>query len=646
MAETSTTPPMVVPTMAGQPAVEDAVAPVRPSKPAGPTKYQINNQLYALPVPLRTFPLPTFVPHNPLSLLQILYTWVSQTISPPTSVIEPLYQGWFSPETSSIHVTDFRSIRGLWEQGFYGKGSFSRSEPNWLKAEKRKRAKGAGRTNTSEELTLQRRAQRQQLKWERARVQKEAIDRKLLEEAAAANSPDVAINVNSLPLEAAAEVLAPSSLLALDVGGDVPSSPLIDFVPPVGPLELLQLPNSDADITLHINGFVHPQQSSSLDEKYNLITSDVSQYYIAPVSPLELLALPNSSLSPEMKESVVAERGFSDDAVHVSPELVGLPNDHSIYKPLANGKPNSPNQNSITDIELIEAVRDETTKTNCSTHLGNITTETHINGFADTNGHPSTPKIKRQKSVRFSPTVEQTTFLPSEPPSPARSIDTAITNRRSVPEDAALEVPSSDEVDLDDIKDQEHAQLTLEEAFFLSYSLNALTILDPESKISISNQNLFSMFRRASYFPPLSNDTNLSPDDPFMINYVVYHHFRSLGWVVRSGVKFSVDYMLYVRGPVFTHAEFAVLILPSYSDPYWRNDKSAKGKEKRTWAWLSCINRVIAQVKKTLVLVYVDIPKPLSAEEELMLGIDYILGRYKVREIVMKRWISNRQRGK
>lgn len=29
--------------------------------------------------------------------------------------------------------------------------------------------------------------------------------------------------------------------------------------------------------------------------------------------------------------------------------------------------------------------------------------------------------------------------------------------------------------------------------------------------------------------------------------------------------------MLYVRGPVCTHAEFAVIILPSYSDPYWRN---------------------------------------------------------------------------
>ena len=47
------------------------------------------------------------------------------------------------------------------------------------------------------------------------------------------------------------------------------------------------------------------------------------------------------------------------------------------------------------------------------------------------------------------------------------------------------------------------------------------------------------------------------PNNPFIIKYAVYHHFRSLGWVVRGGLKFSVDYLLYKRGPVFSHAEFA-----------------------------------------------------------------------------------------
>ena len=49
-------------------------------------------------------------------------------------------------------------------------------------------------------------------------------------------------------------------------------------------------------------------------------------------------------------------------------------------------------------------------------------------------------------------------------------------------------------------------------------------------------------------------------DNPFLIHYVVYHHYRSLGWVVKGGIKFCVDYLLYKRGPVFTHAEWVLSI--------------------------------------------------------------------------------------
>lgn len=48
--------------------------------------------------------------------------------------------------------------------------------------------------------------------------------------------------------------------------------------------------------------------------------------------------------------------------------------------------------------------------------------------------------------------------------------------------------------------------------------------------------------------------TSLRPDDPFLVSYVAYHHFRSLGWVVKPGIKFSCDWLLYRRGPVFSHS--------------------------------------------------------------------------------------------
>jgi tRNA-splicing endonuclease subunit Sen2 len=39
------------------------------------------------------------------------------------------------------------------------------------------------------------------------------------------------------------------------------------------------------------------------------------------------------------------------------------------------------------------------------------------------------------------------------------------------------------------------------------------------------------------------------------VSYVAYHHYRSLGWVVKTGIKFCVDWLLYKRGLVFSHAE-------------------------------------------------------------------------------------------
>jgi tRNA-splicing endonuclease subunit Sen2 len=46
------------------------------------------------------------------------------------------------------------------------------------------------------------------------------------------------------------------------------------------------------------------------------------------------------------------------------------------------------------------------------------------------------------------------------------------------------------------------------------------------------------------------------PDNPFLINYIAYHHYRSLGWVVKTGIKFCVDWLLYKKGMVFSHAEY------------------------------------------------------------------------------------------
>jgi tRNA-splicing endonuclease subunit Sen2 len=245
-------------------------------------------------------------------------------------------------------------------------------------------------------------------------------------------------------------------------------------------------------------------------------------------------------------------------------------------------------------------------------------------------------QLQRTKTVRFSPTIEAREFDLSSPVyAPIKGPGTSLFDDAKPVEPLAQE-------------NQEHLQLSLEEAFFLSYGLGVLKIHCDDGDAVPPPSSLLSLFRRHSYYPPRSPSEPLDPDDPFMTSYVAYHHYRSLGWVVRSGVKFSTDYLLYNRGPAFSHAEFAVILIPSYTHAYWTEGpgktQSTTNKSK-SWWWLHGINRVQAQVQKQLVLCYVDIPPPLTEEEKRQdLDIAKLLSRYKVRDVSVRRWTPNRSR--
>lgn len=249
-------------------------------------------------------------------------------------------------------------------------------------------------------------------------------------------------------------------------------------------------------------------------------------------------------------------------------------------------------------------------------------------------------KLQRTKTVRFSPTIEAREFDLSSPIiSPIKSPGSS---SHTGPEQVRGPTPIP--------HNQEHLNISLEEAFFLSYGLGVLNVYCDDSDTVLPPSSLLSLFRRHSYHPPRSLSMSSSPDDPFMLSYVVYHHYRSLGWVVRSGVKFGVDYLLYNRGPAFSHAEFSVSILPSYSAEYWQKDderrKHVAEKTKKTWWWLHGVNRVQAQVHKHLILCYVEVPSPWKVEEKAKdIDIGTELSRFKVRDVTVKRWTMNRNKG-
>lgn len=490
------------------------------------------NQIHRNSLPVEIHPLPTLIPHNPLSLVTIALSYLIQVLSPPERQV---YKGYFSSATSSIHITDEDTQRALWEQGFFGKGNLSRSEPTWLENQKR-----AG--TTAEENTDKRRSQRKQFKMNRAKQEQLEISEQLSQDQPKTISSNAEmVKTNEHDFSSLADVLhgnlPPRS---------VPESPLSKTTDDAKPGSLGDLPPRLADVR---------------------------------------------EGSPQPVEGIGGNfEGFEEWKKAID----------------ANGLPTPPPTSTCSEVSQPE----------------------------------TRPKrLQRTKTVRFSPTIEAREFDLSSPViSPIKAPGTSRLEEAKPVESSGNE-------------NKEHLQLSLEEAFFLSYGLGVLDVYPDDSEVTLNTTSLLSLFRRHSYSPSRSLSVPSEPDDPFMISYAAYHHFRSMGWVVRSGVKFGVDYLLYNRGPAFSHAEFSVVVLPSYSDPHWEGTHQQKGaleeKSKKSWWWLHGVNRVQAQVHKHLVLCYVDIPAPESVPKGGRGGdidIGYLFERYKVRDVNIKRWTPNRSR--
>lgn len=168
----------------------------------------------------------------------------------------------------------------------------------------------------------------------------------------------------------------------------------------------------------------------------------------------------------------------------------------------------------------------------------------------------------------------------------------------------------------------ETLHLTFEETFFLMYALGCLQLIHYDGSVfSISNAwNHFQM-----------------QDKYFVQKYVVYHYFRSKGWVVKPGLKYGGDFrkftkilflihnkfdeitiiifltifrrfllnrirvflVLYKQGPPFYHASYIVIIEVMDADTLIRDD--AKSMRKLSWKNLIGLERLsetISKVKK------------------------------------------------
>ncbi|KAM8913376.1 tRNA-splicing endonuclease subunit Sen2 [Spinachia spinachia] len=167
----------------------------------------------------------------------------------------------------------------------------------------------------------------------------------------------------------------------------------------------------------------------------------------------------------------------------------------------------------------------------------------------------------------------------------------------------------------------EYLQLSLEEAFFLVYSLGCMSVYLKQEPLSIIQ--LWRRFR------------SLRPD--FVSSFAAYQHCRSRGWVpkVGGGAKYGVDLMLYRKGPPFYHASYSVVIE--------RTDDAFRGSALRPFSWrsLAALSRITSNVSKELMLCYIIYPANLSEAE---LDSPVCLGRLKVQEVIVNRWVSSKER--
>jgi tRNA-splicing endonuclease subunit Sen2 len=171
----------------------------------------------------------------------------------------------------------------------------------------------------------------------------------------------------------------------------------------------------------------------------------------------------------------------------------------------------------------------------------------------------------------------------------------------------------------------EHLQLSLEEAFFLSYGLGCLVVNTGNKEDVLNLTEMWKRFCR------------ISPN--FVERYVVYHNFRSKGWVPKPGLKFGADFLLYKQGPPFYHASYSVIVKQVRDADLLPVDLT--GQQQMGWTMLSCLNRITEQVSKELMICYVIRPAGLHDSE---FHSPLCISKFKLLEVVMRRWISKRER--
>lgn len=127
----------------------------------------------------------------------------------------------------------------------------------------------------------------------------------------------------------------------------------------------------------------------------------------------------------------------------------------------------------------------------------------------------------------------------------------------------------------------------------------------------------------------------LSQESRFVERYACYWHFRRLGWVPKTGLKFGADFLLYKDGPAMHHSSYAVQVVRSRVEP------SEENCCELCWQDVVVSVRVNDAARKEVMICTVEVPPSLRENIAPPPTLE-AMNSFNIHCTVVKRWIPER----
>ncbi|KAI4486867.1 hypothetical protein M0802_012267 [Mischocyttarus mexicanus] len=157
----------------------------------------------------------------------------------------------------------------------------------------------------------------------------------------------------------------------------------------------------------------------------------------------------------------------------------------------------------------------------------------------------------------------------------------------------------------------ESLHISFEETFFLMFALDCLQLIHFDGSLMDIHSTWLNF---------------CEADKNFIQKYVVYHYFRSKGWVVKP--------VLYKQGPPFYHASYIVII--DVVDADTLTIIPSKSTRKMSWSNLIGLDRLSESAAKEILFAQVLWPSSISLNSPP--SNPHMLSEFTVRELLWRRW--------